>query len=62
VLSAAIQVKVEATLAVKAMLNAFALQMVADEALVIVGFGFTVTVTVCEVPAQVPTVDVGVTV
>jgi hypothetical protein len=62
VLSAAIHVKVEATLAVKAMLKEFPLQMVADEALVIAGFGLTVMVTVCDVPAQVPTVDVGVTV
>jgi hypothetical protein len=34
--------------------------MVAEEALVIPGVGFTVTVTVCEEPMQLPPVEVGV--
>jgi hypothetical protein len=38
------------------------LHIVAELALVMVGTGFTVTVTVCGVPGQLPAVDVGVTV
>jgi hypothetical protein len=38
------------------------LQIVNELALVIAGVGFTVTVTVCAAPAQLPPVDVGVTV
>ena len=37
-------------------------QILALLALVIAGVGFTVTVTVCAVPAQLPPVEVGVTV
>ena len=44
------------------MLTVPTLQIVAVLALVIAGVGFTVTVTVCAVPAQLPPVDVGVTV
>lgn len=58
----AIQVYDEATLLVSGMLTVFPLQMVAVDALVIAGVGFTVTVTVCGVPAQPPAVAVGVTV
>jgi hypothetical protein len=62
-LSVAIQVKVlPPILAVSGMFTVAALQIVAVDALVIVGAGFTVTVTVCGVPVQVPVVDVGVTV
>ena len=61
-LSAAIHVNEEATLAVKGMLTVAALHIVAELALVIVIAGFTDTVTVCAVPAQLPLVDVGVTV
>ena len=52
----------EATLLVKGIFTAPALQMVADAGLVIVGTGSTVTVTVCGVPGQLPAIDVGVTV
>ena len=38
------------------------LQIVAVDALVIVGLGLTVTVTVWGVPGQLPVVEVGVTV
>jgi hypothetical protein len=62
VLSPAIQVNVEATLAVNGILTVPPLQIAAELALVIAGVGFTVTVTVCAVPAQLPPVDVGVTV
>ena len=48
--------------AVKGMLTAVPAQIVDVLALVIVGAGFTVIVTVCGVPAQLPNVDVGVTV
>jgi hypothetical protein len=61
-LSDAIHENVEATFAVKGMLTAFPEQIVAEPALVIAGVGFTVTVTVCAVPAQLPPVEVGVTV
>jgi hypothetical protein len=61
-LSPAIHVKLEATLEVKGILTVPPLQIVAEFALVIVGVGLTVTVTVCGVPAQVPAVEVGVTV
>lgn len=37
-------------------------QIVAVLALVIAGVGFTVTVTVCAAPVQLPPLDVGVTV
>jgi hypothetical protein len=61
-LSDAIHVKDEATFAVRGMLTVPPLQMVAEFALVIAGVGFTVTVTVCAAPAQLPPVEVGVTV
>jgi hypothetical protein len=44
------------------MLTVPPLQIVALFTLVIAGVGFTVTETVCEVPAQLPPVEVGVTV
>ena len=62
VLSAAIQLKLDATLLVNGILTVPPLQIVAVLALVIAGVGFTVTVTVCAVPAQLPPVEVGVTV
>ena len=62
VLSAAIHVNVEATLLVNGILTVAPLQMVAELALVIAGVGLTVTVTVCPAPAQLPPLDVGVTV
>ena len=62
ILSVAIQVKFEAMPAVNGMLTVPPLQMVAVAALVILGAGFTLTVTVCEVPKQLPPVEVGVTV
>lgn len=58
VLSAAIHVKVEPTFDVNGMLTVLPLQMVAVEALVITGTGFTVTVAVAEVPEHVPIVGV----
>ena len=61
-LLAATHVNVEATFAVKGMFTLAPLQMVAVDALVITGVGFTVTVTVCEAPAQLPALEVGVTV
>lgn len=61
-LLAAIQVNVEPTLAVKGIFTLAPLQMVAVDALVMAGVGFTVTVTVCDVPAQLPALEVGVTV
>ena len=62
-LSAASHVKVEPPIvAVKGMLTTFPVQIVAELALVIEGVGFTVTVTVCAAPVQLPPVDVGVTV
>ena len=62
VLSVASHEKDEATLEVSAILTAFPLHTVAEEALVIAGVGFTVTVTVCAVPGHEPDVEVGVTV
>ena len=47
---------------VSAIFNAVPLQMEAEVVLVITGKGFTVTVTVCGVPGQLPAVEVGVTV
>ena len=61
-LSAASHVNVEAMLLVNGTLTVAPLQIVAVLALVIAGVGFTVTVTVCGVPAQLPPVEVGVTV
>mgnify|MGYP003348687089 CR=1 FL=1 len=61
-LSVASQEKEDATLEVSAILTAFPLHTVAEEALVIAGVGFTVTVTVCAVPGHEPDVEVGVTV
>lgn len=61
-LLAATQVNVEPTLEVNGMLTVPPLQIVALFTLVIEGVGLTVTVTVCAVPAQLPPVDVGVTV
>ena len=62
VLSAAIHVNVDATLLVNGILTVPPLQIVAVLALVMAGVGFTVTVTVCPAPAQLPVVEVGVTV
>ena len=62
VLSVAIHVNEEATSLVKGMLTVPPLQIVAVLALVIEGVGFTVTVTVCDVPGQLPPLGVGVTV
>ena len=62
VLSVAIHENEEATLEVSGILTAFPEQMVAVEALVIAGVGFTLTVTVCAVPGHEPEVEVGVTV
>lgn len=61
-LSAAIQVNVDGTLLVKGILTVLPLQIVAVFALVITGVGLTVTLTVCDMPAQLAAVDVGVTV
>ncbi len=62
-LSVAIHVKVApATVLVKFIVAVFPVQIVAVFALVIAGVGFTVTVIVCATPAQLPPVDVGVTV
>ena len=61
VLSAAIQLKFDATLLVNGMLTVPPLQIVTVLALVIAGFGFTVTVTDWAEPAQLPVVEVGVT-
>jgi hypothetical protein len=61
-LLAATQVNVEATFAVKGIFTLAPLQIVAVAALVIAGVGFTVTVIVCDVPAQAPALEVGVTV
>lgn len=57
-LFAAIQVNVEATLAVSGMLTAPPLQIVAEDALVMAGTGFTVTVATIAAPGQVPAVGV----
>ena len=56
------QEKEDATLEVSAILTAFPLHTVAEEALVMAGVGSTVTVTVCAVPGHEPDVEVGVTV
>ncbi len=56
-----VQVKLLATLDVKAILVETPLQILLVEALVTAGEGFTVTVIVEEPPAQEPPVDVGVT-
>ena len=61
-LSDAIQLKPEATSAVNGILTVPPLQIVAEDALVIAGVGFTVTVTVCALPVHPPPLDVGVTV
>lgn len=59
-LSPAIHVKPEAMFAVSGILTVPPLQMVAELALVIAGAGFTVTVTVCGVPGQLPALGVTV--
>ena len=59
-LFAAIHEKVEVLLPVNTMLTVPPLQMVTLVGLVIVGLGFTVTLTVCGVPAQPLGFDVGV--
>ena len=59
-LLAAIQVKVEALLLVNTMFNIPPLHIVELLGLVIVGSGFTVTVTNCEVPTHPLGIDVGV--
>jgi hypothetical protein len=56
-----VEVNVLATLAVKAILGPVPLQVVAVDAVVTVGDGFTVTVIVYGAPVQLPVVDVGVT-
>ena len=57
-----VHVKVLATLAVKLMFGPVPLQVLFVDAVVTAGVGLTVTVTACELPIQLPTVDVGVTV
>ena len=61
-LSVAIHVNVEDTLLVNGMLTVPPLHIVAELALVIAGVGFTVTLTVCPAPMQLPPIEVGVTV
>ena len=61
-LSVAIHVYVEATLLVNGMFTVPPLHIVAELALVIAGVGFTVTLTVCPAPMQLPPIEVGVTV
>ena len=61
-LSVAIHVNVEDTLLVNGMLTVPPLHIVAELALVITGVGFTVTLTVCSAPMQLPALEVGVTV
>lgn len=61
-LFAAIHVKAEETLAVSEILGELPLQIIAVFALVITGVGFTVTLTVCDTPGQLPPEEVGVTV
>ena len=56
-----VQLNVLGTLAVKLMFGPFPLQALAVLAVVTAGFGFTVTVIVYGVPAQLPVVAVGVT-
>ena len=52
----------EATLLVNGMLTVSPLHIVAELTLVITGVGFTVTMTVCPEPMQLPPMEVGVTV
>ena len=52
----------ETTLLVNGMLTVSPLHIVAELTLVIDGIGFTVTLTVCPVPIQLPPMEVGVTV
>ena len=52
----------EATLLVNGMFTVSPLHIVAELALVIAGVGFTVTLTVCPEPIQLPPLEVGVTV
>ena len=61
-LSVAIHVYVETTLLVNGMLIVSPLHIVAELTLVIAGVGFTVTLTVCPAPIQLPPLEVGVTV
>jgi len=61
-LSVAIHVYVEDTLLVNGMLIVSPLHIVAELTLVIAGVGFTVTLTVCPAPKQLPPLEVGVTV
>ena len=61
-LSVAIHVNVEATLLVNAILTVSPLHIVAELALVIAGVGFTVTLTICSAPIQLPMLEVDVTV
>ena len=61
-LFAAIHVNVEGMLDVNGIFTVLPLQMAALLVLVTTGVGLTVTVTVCGVPAQLPEVEVGVTV
>ena len=60
-LSAAIHVYEDVTSLVKVTLTVPPLQIVNAEELLIVGTGFTVTATDWVVPAQLPAVEVGVT-
>ena len=52
----------EATLLVNGMLTVSPLHIVAELALVITGVGFTVTLTICSAPKQLPPMEVGITV
>lgn len=61
-LSEASQLYPDATLLLNTIAVELPLQIVAEDALVIAGCGFTLTVMVCAVPAQLPPLDVGVTV
>ena len=61
-LSVAIHVNVEDTLLVNGMLTVPPLHIVAELALVIAGVGFTVTLTICSAPIQLPMLEVDVTV
>jgi hypothetical protein len=61
VMAPIVQLMVLATLAVKAMLVALPLQIDDVFDVVITGVGFTVTVIAVALPAQLPVVDVGVT-
>jgi hypothetical protein len=57
-----VHVNVLGALAVKLILGPVPLQVVAVLAVVIIGFGFTVTVIVKGIPGQEPDVEVGVTI